>query len=143
MRRLDLFKFEIFQTILRNRSSSILSFYKHQVTSLIWHVCFTRRSYNIFWMLFYVKFVELRGDILGLGNVWQKLYVCGIGLFSYLTYVQFLIFLCWTIYWWLCKQNITWLRRSVRKRCNRISSDITGGRNYPSAGYKLLNFIYL
>jgi len=27
-----------------------------------------------------------------------------------------------TIYWWLCKQNITWF---WRKRCNRISSDIT------------------
>jgi len=29
---------------------------------------------------------------LGLGKVWQKLYVCGIGLFSYLTYVHFWIF---------------------------------------------------
>jgi len=74
---------------------------------------------------------------LGLGKVWQKLYVCGIGLFSYLTYVHFWKRICWTIYCWLCKQNITWLRRSVRKRkrCNRISSDITLGRNYPFARY--------
>ena len=34
-----------------------------------------------------------KGDILGLGKVWQKLYVCGIGLFSYLTYVHFWKFL--------------------------------------------------
>jgi len=32
-------------------ASSILSFYKHQVTSLIWQARFTRRSFNIFWMV--------------------------------------------------------------------------------------------
>ena len=32
---------------------------------------------------------NLKGDILGLVKVWQNLYVCGIGLFSYLTYVHF------------------------------------------------------
>jgi len=68
-------------------------------------------------------------------------YQKGIGLFSYLTYVHFWKILCWTIYCWLCKQNITRLCRSVckqkRKRCNRISSEITFGRNYPSAGYVL------
>ena len=59
IRRFHLFKFEIFHTILRNRStltpiffaSSIYSFYKHQVTSLIWQACLTRRSFNIFWMV--------------------------------------------------------------------------------------------
>jgi len=77
-----------------------------------------------------------------------KLCVCGIGLFSYLTYVHF----CKNyVYWWLCKQNIMWLRENImwlrrsarkRKRCNRISSKITLGRNYPSAGYQHL-FNYL
>ena len=37
--------------------------------------------------------------------------------FIFLPYVcPFLKISCWRIYWWLCKQNITWLRRSVRKR---------------------------
>ena len=63
---------------------------------------------------------------MGLGKVWQNLYVC-----------PFLKNLCWTINWWLCKQNITWLRQSMRKRkrCNRIPSDITIGRNYAAWGY--------
>ena len=43
----------------------------------------------------------------------------------FLTVRPFLKNLYWTIYWWLCKQNITWLRRSMRKRCNRIPSEIT------------------
>ena len=71
---------------------------------------------------------------MGLGKVCQNLYVWGIGLFSYLTYVHFWKFSCWTIYHWLCKQNIMWQRWSgvceneKRKRCNRIPSDITLGR---------------
>ena len=36
--------------------------------------------------------MDLKGDILGLGKVWQNLYVCGIGLFSYLPYVHFFKF---------------------------------------------------
>jgi len=55
--------------------------------------------------------------------------------FLTLPFLPFLIFLCWTICWWLCKQNITWLRRSMRKRkAEMVQSDITLGRNYPSAG---------
>jgi len=51
--------------------------------------------------------------------------VCGIGLFSYL-----LKKICWTIYWWLCKQYIMYLRWSVRKRkAETVQSDIVG--NYP------------
>jgi len=35
------------------------------------------------------------------------------------------IFEWWTINWWLYKQNITWLRRSVRKRkAETMQSDI-------------------
>jgi len=35
-------------------------------------------------------YFDLKGDILGLGKVWQMLYVCGIDLFSYLNmYVHF------------------------------------------------------
>jgi len=35
--------------------------------------------------------------------------------------------LCWTINWWLCKQNITWLRRSMRKRkAETVQSDTVG-----------------
>ena len=37
--------------------------------------------------------------------------------FIFLPYVcPFLKFLCFTINWWLCKQNITWLWQSVHKR---------------------------
>ena len=32
-------------------TSSILSFHKHQVKSLIWQAYFTRRSFNKFWMV--------------------------------------------------------------------------------------------
>ena len=55
--------------------------------------------------------------------------------FIFLPYIcPFLKKLFWTIYCWLCKQNITWLRRSVRKRkAETVQSDIVG--NYPSAGY--------
>jgi len=51
--------------------------------------------------------------------------------FIFLPYVcPFLKKLCWTIYCWLCKQNITWLRWSVRKRkAETVQSDIVG--NYP------------
>ena len=39
----------------------------------------------------------------------------------------FLKFLCWTINWWLCKQNITWLRWSMRKRkAETVQSDTVG-----------------
>jgi len=53
----------------------------------------------------------------------KAIYVCGI-----LPYIcPFLEILCWTIYWWLCKQNITWLRLSVPKRkAETVQSDIVG-----------------
>ena len=39
----------------------------------------------------------------------------------------FLILLCWTINWWLCKQNITWLMRSMCKRkAEAVQSDTVG-----------------
>ena len=58
--------------------------------------------------------------------------------FIFLPYVcPFLKNLCWTINWW---QNITWLRRSMRKRCNRIPSDITIGRNYAASGDTIICF---
>ena len=47
-----------------------------------------------------------RSLILGLGKVWQNLYVCGISLFSYLACVHFWKKSCWTIYCWLCKENL-------------------------------------
>jgi len=54
-----------------------------------------------------------------------KLYVCSIGLFSYFQYVHFLKISCWTIYCWHCKQKITWLMWSVRKRkAETVQSDI-------------------
>ena len=88
---------------------------------------------------------ELKGDILSLGKVWQNLYACGIGLsklFSYLMYVHF-----WKIH--AGQYIIDFVNKTShdkggacatekRKRCNRISSDITLGRNYPSAGYWLV-----
>ena len=45
--------------------------------------------------------------------------------FIFLPYVcPFVNFLCWTINWWLCKQNITWLRQSVHKRkAETVQSD--------------------
>ena len=48
--------------------------------------------------------------------------------FIFLPYVcPFLKFLCRTINWWLCKQNITWLRRSVHKRkAETVQSDTVG-----------------
>ena len=48
--------------------------------------------------------------------------------FIFLPYVcPFLKKLCWMIYCWLCKQNITWSRRSVRKRkAETVQSDIVG-----------------
>ena len=48
--------------------------------------------------------------------------------FIFLPYVcPFLKFLCWTINWWLCKQNITWLRQSVHKRkAETVQSDTVG-----------------
>jgi len=48
--------------------------------------------------------------------------------FIFLPYVYpFFNFLCWTIYWWLCKQNITWLRQRVHKRkAETVQSDIVG-----------------
>ena len=41
---------------------------------------------------------------------------------------------CWTIYCWLVNKTSRDKRNAneKRKRCNRISSDITLGRNYPS-----------
>ena len=55
-------------------------------------------------------------------------YICVWYWFIFLPYVcPFLFFLCWTINWWLYKQNITWLRRSVRKRkAERVQSDNVG-----------------
>ena len=46
----------------------------------------------------------------------------------FLPYVcPFFIFLCWTINWWFCKQNITWLRQSMRKRkAETVLSDTVG-----------------
>jgi len=63
--------------------------------------------------------------------------------FIFLPYVcPFLKNLCWTIYWWLCKQNIMRLRRSVRKRkAETVQSDIVG--YYPSRGYISMTFITL
>jgi len=48
--------------------------------------------------------------------------------FIFLPYVcPFFEILCWTIIWWLCKQNITWLRQSLRKRkAERVLSDTVG-----------------
>jgi len=48
--------------------------------------------------------------------------------FIFLPHVcPFFNFLCWTIYWWLCKQNITWLRRSMRiRKVEMVQSDIVG-----------------
>ena len=48
--------------------------------------------------------------------------------FIFLPYVcPFLKFLCWTINWWLCKQNITWLRQSMGKRkAETVLSDTVG-----------------
>ena len=78
---------------------------------------------------------------MGLGKVWQNVYVCGIGLFSYLTYLHF-------------KKKIVEGNKhrcvnktsrdkggacanEKRKRCNQIPSEITLGRNYPSTGYDM------
>ena len=48
--------------------------------------------------------------------------------FIFLPYVcPFFKFLCWTINWWRCKQNITWLRQSMRKRkAETVLSDTVG-----------------
>ena len=48
--------------------------------------------------------------------------------FIFLPYVfPFLKKLYWTINWWLCKQNITGLRRSVRKwKAETVQSDTVG-----------------
>ena len=114
IRGIDLSKFEIIQTILRNQltltpiffASSIFSFYNPQVTSLIWQACFTRRSFNI--------------------------YMCVVLVFFLTSCMS--IFAKFFMYGWLCKQNITCQRW---KRCNRILSDIALGRNYPTAGYNM------
>ena len=55
---------------------------------------------------------RLKGDILGLGKVWLNLYVCGIGFFSYLTYVHFWHHM---------------IKAAVRKRKSEmVQSDIVG-----------------
>ena len=48
--------------------------------------------------------------------------------FIFLPYLcSFLKNLCWTIYWWFCKQNITWSRRNMLKRKEKtVQSDTVG-----------------
>ena len=48
--------------------------------------------------------------------------------FIFLPYVcPFFKILCWTINWWFCKQNITWLRQSMRKwKAETVLSDTVG-----------------
>jgi len=88
----------------------------------------------------------MKGDILGLGKVWQNLYVCGFGLFSYLTYVQF-----WKIL--AGPYIIDFVNKTSRdkggvcanekrKRCNQISSDITIGWNDPTAEYLQIGIVF-
>ena len=76
-----------------------------------------------------------------LGKVWQNLYVCGIGLFSYLSYVYFWKFHAGRyIDDFVNKTSLDKggaCANEKLKRCNGISSDITLGWNYPSVGYLL------
>ena len=65
--------------------------------------------------------------------------MCGSGLFSYLTYLH-LFFLIVEGNKHRCVNKTSCNKGGAyanekRKRCNRIPSEITLGRNYPSAGY--------
>ena len=63
---------------------------------------------------------------MGLGKVWQKLYVCGVGLFSYLTYVHF-----WNNY--AGRYIVDKTSHDKGRAYETVQLDIVG--NYPSAGY--------
>ena len=66
--------------------SSILSFYKHQVTSLIWPVCFTRQKFNIFWIVILCWIRRFKRGHLCSGKVWQN--VCVWYWFIFLSYLS-------------------------------------------------------
>ena len=105
-------RFEIFQTILTNQSTLTPIFSRavpfHFTSDVI---DLTGVFYpTIFQYILNDYFVLNKGnwkrDILGLGKVWQYLYVYGIVLFSYLTYVHFGIIL--TVRYIIDFVNITW-----------------------------------
>ena len=86
---------------------------------------------NIFQHILKGNFVLNKGiqkeTFLGLVT-YDKIYMYVVFLFIFLPYVcPFLKIWCWTIYWWLCKQSITWLRRNVRiRKAEKLQSDIAG-----------------
>ena len=115
IRRIDLSKFEIFQTILRNRSTLTptfwravyFPFYKPQVMSLIWQACFTKRSLNIFWMVILLNKGNLKGTFWAEVK-YDNIYTCVLLVYFLTSRMSFLKISYYTLYRWICKQNIMW-----------------------------------
>ena len=76
-------------------------------------------------MVIRVKLGELKGDNLGSGKVWHNVYVCGVGLFSYFTYVYTCfkqMFSIFVVYISECSSNTYGKDCSIN--CNCISTNV-------------------